>query len=58
MKSKKELGSKQRVQHLFTKEYGFITRNSEINNRIVWVLYDGFNYEYPQPKKNIILCEN
>jgi len=42
------------VQHTTTKEIGIISRLSQLNNKIVWVIYEGFNYEYPQPIRNIV----
>ena len=43
-----------KVQHITTKEIGVVSRLSQLNSNTVWVIYDGFNYEYPQHKRNII----
>lgn len=46
-----------KVKHNTTDEIGIISRISQLNNTIVWVIYKGFNYEYPQPIRNITKYE-
>jgi|AntRauTorckE6833_2_1112554.scaffolds.fasta_scaffold30386_2 hypothetical protein len=43
-----------KVQHTTTKEIGVISRLSQLNDKNVWVIYEGCNYEYPQPIRNIV----